>query len=274
MNENSNFIRVYEGYPDRMLTMQGLSSSKLQQHKFSDWSVPLSILDFCDSLKFVTKFYSTIQTVFIELQDVLKPHDSTLLTMIEQKIFEKAEIEFKKVKAFYQADLQEYQGADILESESIVGNSDKIMFYTRDLVSHLEKTIKPNINPFLIGKLDIETINFFEFQQLSREQNKYTQKDINYLKEEMETSVKVADQHSKVNTAAYQRFFPTLKEYMRKINTPTMLTLYCNSIELLRLRQELLHAISETVLLSEVYENQCKYVNRQNYKVQFSDQIK
>ena len=29
MNENANFIRVYEGYPDRMLSMQGLKTSKL-----------------------------------------------------------------------------------------------------------------------------------------------------------------------------------------------------------------------------------------------------
>ena len=156
-----------------------------------------------------------------------------------------------------------------------MGNPDKILFYLKDMVSHLEKTTKPNINPFLIGKLDIETINFFDFPATTKENNPYLRKDANsYLKEDMETSVKVADQNSKQNVAAYQRFFPTLKEYMRKVNTPSMLTLYCNSMEMLRLRHLLLHAISESVLLAEVYEALCKQVNRQNYKVQFSDQIK
>jgi hypothetical protein len=52
------------------------------------------------------------------------------------------------VRAFLQDDLNEYKGADYLEDESIVGNSDKITFYAKDFVSHLQKTLKPNIDPF------------------------------------------------------------------------------------------------------------------------------
>ena len=125
---------------------------------------------------------------------MLKPHDSTLLTLIEQKILEKAEVEFRNVKAFYNTDRLEYKGADVIESENIVGNSDKILFYVKDMVSHLEKTTKPNINPFLIGKLDIESINFFDFPTLTKENNPYVNRDPDsILKEDMETSVKVAD---------------------------------------------------------------------------------
>ena len=60
---------------------------------------------------------------------------------------------------------------------------------------------------------------------------------------------------------------------MRKINIPTVLTLYCNSMELLRLRQELIHAVSECAILQDVYEQQCKLVNRQNFRVIFNDKI-
>lgn len=94
MNENANFIRVYEGYPDFHLEINGLKSLKLCHHKYNDWSVPMNILDFYESLGFISKFYATIQSVFSELQEVLKPHDQTLLTLIETKILERAFVEF------------------------------------------------------------------------------------------------------------------------------------------------------------------------------------
>ena len=60
MNENSSFVKFYEGY-------QGLQSSKLNSYKFSDWSFPINVLDFFESLSFASKFYSTIQTIVNEL---------------------------------------------------------------------------------------------------------------------------------------------------------------------------------------------------------------
>ena len=98
-----------------------------------------------------------------ELEEVLKPHDNTLLALIELKILEKAEIEYKKTRAFFEGDLREFKGAEYLEDESIVGNPDKLTFYVKDFISHLQKVMKPNIDPFYISKLDIETINFFDF---------------------------------------------------------------------------------------------------------------
>lgn len=95
--------------------------------------------------------------------DVIKPHDNTLLTLIEMKVYEKAHIEFKKTRAFLEGDLVEYEGMEYIEDESIIGNPDKISFYIKDMVSHLAKSLKQNINPLLIAKLDIETVNFFDF---------------------------------------------------------------------------------------------------------------
>jgi hypothetical protein len=61
---------------------------------------------------------------------------------------------------------------------------------------------------------------------------------------------------------------------MRKINAPPMLHLYCNSVELLRLRQELITTMSETMVLTEIYEGQGKLVNRPNFRPFFADQVK
>eukprot|EP00350_Pseudokeronopsis_sp_OXSARD2_P012214 CAMPEP_0170566468 /NCGR_PEP_ID=MMETSP0211-20121228/79858_1 /TAXON_ID=311385 /ORGANISM="Pseudokeronopsis sp., Strain OXSARD2" /LENGTH=48 /DNA_ID= /DNA_START= /DNA_END= /DNA_ORIENTATION= len=35
MNENANFVRVHEGYPDQIIELQGLVSSKLSNIKFN-----------------------------------------------------------------------------------------------------------------------------------------------------------------------------------------------------------------------------------------------
>jgi hypothetical protein len=60
MNEQSNFTKLYEGYPDFLIELQGLQSSKLSNYKFSDWSHPINVLDFYESMTFAPKFYASI----------------------------------------------------------------------------------------------------------------------------------------------------------------------------------------------------------------------
>jgi len=105
MNEHSNYVKLYEGYPDFHVDMQSLKSSKLSNYKFSEWSHPINVLDFFESLNFSSKFYASIQSVITELEEVHKPDNSSLLAMMEFKILERAEIEYQKVKAFYDGDL-------------------------------------------------------------------------------------------------------------------------------------------------------------------------
>ena len=56
---------------------------------------------------------------------------------------------------------------------SIVGNPEKLIFHIKDLMSNLNKGQKQNLNPFLISKLDLETITFFDFQSIPKELNQY-----------------------------------------------------------------------------------------------------
>jgi hypothetical protein len=54
--------------------------------------------------------------------------------------------------------------------------------------------------------------------------------------EDFDQQVKIAEQNAKATTQAQSRYFSQLKEFMRKVKTPPMLNLYCNSVEMLRLR--------------------------------------
>jgi hypothetical protein len=101
---------MYEGFPDFLIEMQGLQSSKLSNYKFSDWSSPINVLDFYESLGFASRFYATVQSVVSEIQEVHKPHNYSFLAMMELKVIERAEVEYQKVKAFFDGDLLEYKG--------------------------------------------------------------------------------------------------------------------------------------------------------------------
>jgi len=55
-----------------------------------------------------------------------------------------------------------------------MGNSDKMIFYAKEMLAELTKKPKNIVDPFLIAKLDNETINNFEWPLLPVSVNKYT----------------------------------------------------------------------------------------------------
>jgi hypothetical protein len=58
-----------------------------------------------------------------------------------------------------------------MEDDAIVGNPDKLIFHIKDMMSNLNKATKEKINPFIIGKLDVDTIAHFDFASLPKDQN-------------------------------------------------------------------------------------------------------
>jgi len=55
-----------------------------------------------------------------------------------------------------------------------MGNSEKQIFYAKEMVSDLSSQPKHLLDPFLVAKLDVQTINFFNFPKLPTTMNKYT----------------------------------------------------------------------------------------------------
>jgi hypothetical protein len=58
------------------------------------------------------------------------------------------------------------------------------------------------------------------------------------------------------------RPYPRLKNRAKKIVVPSMLHLCCNTVEILRLRRQLIDAVVQTKVLEEVYEKQCKTASK------------
>jgi hypothetical protein len=64
---------------------------------------------------------------------------------------------------FLTGEKTETEGHQYVESEFVTGSSDKMMFYMKDMVSSLNKSAKPAINPFIVAKLNIPSIKAYKF---------------------------------------------------------------------------------------------------------------
>ena len=168
------------------------------------------------------------------------------MTHIERNLILKAIDLFRDQREFCAGYKIGYEGFEYLEDETIIGNSDKINFYIKDFLIHLEKTPKQNLNPFYIAKLDIDSIQHFEFPQVPANEHPFL-REVPYLQENFNAQLKQAQQREKFGIHSnFSKFQSQIVEYQKRIKIPSMLTLYCNSIEVMRLRQELVLAITET----------------------------
>jgi polyribonucleotide nucleotidyltransferase len=57
------------------------------------------------------------------------------------------------------------------------------------------------------------------------------------------------------------------------IKSPSMMTLACNTVEALRLREELIQIVHETAVLSEIYSAQLRRTGRSTWKLVQRDPI-
>lgn len=69
---------------------------------------------------------------------------------------------------------EEYVGREYIEDESIVGSAEKMIFYTKEMVSNLTAQPKFLLDPYLMAKQDVQTIKYFEFPDYDKQKhNKY-----------------------------------------------------------------------------------------------------
>lgn len=82
--------------------------------------------------------------------------------------------ELHNVLRYQDGTVVEYVGRDLVEDETIMGNSDNLIFYAKEIISDLTHKPKYLIDPFVMAKLDIQSIFYFNFPKVVNEMNKYT----------------------------------------------------------------------------------------------------
>ena len=66
--------------------------------------------------------------------------------------------EFRRVLRIQEGGEDEYQGREFVEDEAIVGSSEKMIFYLKEMVAQLTSTPKYLLDPFIVCKLDVNTV--------------------------------------------------------------------------------------------------------------------
>jgi hypothetical protein len=141
----------------------------------------------------------------------------------------------------------QHKGLNYIEDDSIIGNADKMMFYTKEMAASAEDD-KASHSPYMLTKLNLKSIEYFSFDAFQKLLESSTFGGVNAaMQDDMQKRRNFTTQH------AY-RFFPKLKSRAQKVFIPSMLYLTCNSIEILRLRQTLVTALIQTEILEEVYQ--------------------
>ena len=143
-----------------------------------------------------------------------------------------------------------------------MGSSDKQIFYAKEMISDLTFTPKAQLNPFIIAKTDIKTISFFDFPIIFPQNNKYVmrKKGISGYQYQLECEKSALTGIGKSKAKKSLGLASDVKKAsdnigIRNVNVPVMLEVYCNLIELHRLRNEIILTVSETQVLREVYEH-------------------
>lgn len=232
-----------------------------------------------------------------ELVDVHKPINNYRLASLEILLLDKAISKFIDVKDQEDNNVFEYEGKTYIEDDSLIGNAEIINFVVKELSANLNSGDPKYLNPFLAGKLDLETIKFFKFpsskgvkakNRISRTNTdgsagdpytdtKFltTEEMANLIQEQADqgkfTILKNLDrrQTEKEISADY---FKIESQNSRRINSIKNLNLYCNLMEVIRLRNVLLRQVAETKELEMIYHKQRKTVGRESYKLRFNDQ--
>ena len=192
------------------------------------------------------------------------------MTQIDIQVAELGLEELRRVQNFMDGSKTEYRGREFLEDEQIMGNSEKLIFYAKEMIADLSNKPKHLVDPFLVSKLDIQTINFFEFPKIKYEYNKYTMRKngiagAEYMAmSEKEAITRIAK--DKTNKGVSEILGGKVGDVLnrRNIFVPSLLQTYLNMVELHRLRNEIMLAASETAILQEVYVKQCELVGVRN----------
>ena len=53
----------------------------------------------------------------------------------------------------------EYTGREFVEDESIVGHSDKMIYFVKEMIADLTTMPKNILDPFLVAKLDVKSVS-------------------------------------------------------------------------------------------------------------------
>ena len=300
IHEHVSFIKIQEGYPAFVYDTAVKKQNKVQ---LTAEGRPIGILDFYESLSVLPQVVGAMQGACQELRDAHRPDNGFMEAAMDVVTFQFILAELKGVRAEERGDhVSQSKVLDIIQDDSILGNSDKMLFHTKELIASIED---PSMiqNPFVMTKLDLDTVADFDFdahQALPKRQKQESDgegkdaaaRELNsaeaardflgsaedsqsmedlYAKGfDNDEEADLIDRKGKLLDHAKNGFVPRLKAKKFRANIPSMLEVCCNGVEALRLRHLLVEAVIQRDALVEIYQHQMTVMSK-DCKIYFKD---
>jgi len=172
-----------------------------------------------------------------------------------------------------------------LEEDFYLSSSDKLVFLMREFKAELHPDrIATQANPLLVAKLAVAEVAKFDFPRLKLADVAAGLGEVSdeVLTEKMITLAKVSvtrkygddpEPRSSFGTGGGHRDSDDEAVKERYVKSPSLLQLACNTVEVLRLRHDLIQIVHETEVLSRVYTEQLRRTGKGAWKLVGRDPI-
>lgn len=139
-------------------------SSKLNNTvMYTSNSNRIGMLDFYDSLTIMVKIVAAIKGAVGEIHQTHRPESGLTSSALELATLKFIQAELKIVKGEKQLMIApKKEGMPYLEDDSIVGNSDRMLFYVKEFAVSAEDE-QASHNPYILTKLNLKTISNYSF---------------------------------------------------------------------------------------------------------------
>ena len=118
--------------------MYDLTSKQNNTLAFTKQSRRIGILDFYDSLHIIVKIVAAMQGAFKELCHVHRPDNGLMVTALQISCFKYFLAELKVIKGEKHLAIDQTIGQSYIEDDCIVGNPDKMLFYSKEFLATAE----------------------------------------------------------------------------------------------------------------------------------------
>ena len=241
IREHSHFSKQIEGYPWFFTGLERSGSSVGQQ------TGGAGLTDFLESLCAITRVHAACEQAFAELSHVHRPENGLASSCLERAMLREARGRLKVLRQQMEEGRPgRTQSINRLEEDFYLSSSDKLVFLMREFKAELHPDqIGRRANPLLVSKLRVSEVCKFDFPRLKQAEieggeelndEQLTEKMISMAKDSITRKTGDEEQPGTADEGGAGRESDEEAEDSQTIQSPSLLVLGCNAMEVLRLR--------------------------------------
>ena len=279
IREHSHFSKQIEGYP-WFFANGDASGQSTGLHTTGH-----GLTDFFESFCSITRIHAACEQAFAELSSFHRPENGVAAACLEAAMLAEAHGCLKTLRSEKDSGPQGAATASSqLADDFYLSSSDKLVFLMRELKSELHPDcIATRANPLLVAKLAPREVAKYDFPRLTATEIVGPgEVSDEVLAEKMVAAAKVSiarrqgeeeAQAAVGGSASVGRESEDEAAKEKQVKSPSLLSFACNTVEVVRLRHDLVQITHETEVLSAIYRGQLERTGKGTWKLVGRDPI-